>query len=68
MSGVAQRDALQEPLGQQLCVRSPSQNSFAATQLRTPIPQTLYFTGCTAEDKELQSPEAETPDASLLVF
>jgi hypothetical protein len=27
--------------------------------LGTPIPQTLYFTGCTAEYKQLQSPEAK---------
>ena len=38
-----------------------SWQSQVRTRLGTPIPQTLYFTGCTAEYEELQSPEAKTP-------
>jgi len=31
------------------------------TELLLPIPQTLYFAGCTALSEELQSPESATP-------
>jgi len=71
MSGVAHGYALREPPGPATLDVFACQIRLrlrVRTRLRTPIPQTLYFAGCTAEYKQLQSPEAETPNASLSVF